>query len=97
MAMSAPASAACLDSSIVDLVELPPLRSQCTVNHENPRSSNNNDVLETSFVQRTSCLTDKCCPLFSGEVVSLSHRAVHDRGDALLGKVNDVLAEDGDV
>ena len=58
MAISAPASAACLESSIVDLVELPPLRSQQTVKDQDSRSSNDNYVLETSFVKRITRLAN---------------------------------------
>lgn len=61
------------------------------------RSGDNNNALEAGLVKSITRLTDKRCPLLSGEVVSLSHGAVHNRRNALLSKVDDVLAEGRDV
>lgn len=103
MAKSAPASAASLQSWMVNLVEPVPLRiarqilSSPYVSLTDSRSSHNGDMRQTRLVQSLPGSLDQRDSLFIREVVRFTHRATNDGPDVGLSEANDVAGEGGDV
>ena len=82
---------------MVARVDPAPLQSQHADEHAHLRSSNQNGLFQSGFVESFSGCLEKGHSLIMGQVVSFAHGTANDRLHATLGKSDNVGLEGSEI